>query len=94
MLRTSRLNVPGEDVARQFVLDLGVFLVSLVTLVIDVFVVVKLRPPAPTTANGSGDGQGGANATTTVDDDKEETEIEAHHVDNERGTCDYAHRDM
>ena len=85
MYITSRLNIPGEDVARQFVLDLGVFLVSLVTLVIDIFVVVKLRPPKPAAAAGSGDGQGGANGTTTGDDDKEGTEIEAHHVDSESG---------
>ena len=83
---TSRLDIPGEDVARQFVLDLGVFLVSLATLVIDIFVVVKLRPPESTTTGaGSGDGQGGANGTTTGGDDKEETEIEAHHVDSENG---------
>ena len=84
---TSRLDIPGEDIARQFILDLGVFLVSLATLVIDIFVVVKLRPSKPTTtaAAGSGDGQGGANGTTTGGDDKEETEIEAHHVDSESG---------
>ena len=83
---TSRLDIPGEDVARQFVLDLGVFLVSLATLVIDIFVVVKLRPPKPTaTGAGSGNGQGGANGTTTGGDGKEETEIEAHHVDSESG---------
>ena len=82
-----RFDIPGEDVARQFVLDLGVFLVSLITLVVDIFVVVKLRPPTlkATPTTGSGDRQGGANGTATVDDNKEETEIEAHHVDHERG---------
>ena len=85
---TSRLDIPGEDVARQFVLDLGVFLVSVVTLVIDIFVVVKLRrPPPESTASGSSDRQSGADGATSVDDNKKETEIEAHHVDSERGTC-------
>ena len=84
---TSRLDIPGEDVARQFVLDLGVFIVSLITLVVDVVVVVKLKLPTHKDAatTGSGDRQDGANGTGTVDDNKEETEIEARHVDNERG---------
>lgn len=73
------------------VLDLGVLVVSVVTLVIDVVVVVKLRPPArkDAAASGAGEGErkGGATGTTATvgGDDQEETEIEAHHVDTERG---------
>ena len=88
MTHAFRLDIPSEDVARQFVLDLGVFLVSLITLVIDIFVVVKLRPPSDAGATESGKGQGGANGT---DDNEEETEIEARHVDSERGTLYSVH---
>ena len=57
-----------------------VFIVSLITLLVDIFLVVKL---APTPAANATEG-GATNEGSTVDD-KEETEIEAQHVNSGSG---------
>ena len=80
MLKYCRLKVPAVDVVRLLLPDLIVFAVSLLTMIIDIVVVVKLKP-------GDGSRASGVNGESTTEED-EATEVEARHVpaDSERGT--------
>lgn len=72
--------VPAGDVVRLFLPDPIVFTVSLLTLIIDIVVVVKLKP--------GDDKRAAAGSGESTTEENEITEVEARHVptDSERGT--------
>ena len=81
LLKCCRFNVPAAvDVVRLFLPDLVVFTVSLLTMMINIGVVVKLKP-------GDGKRDSRVNGESTTEED-EPSEVEARHVptDSERGT--------
>ena len=80
LLKYCRFEVPAVDVVRLLLPDLIVFTVSLLTMIIDIVVVVKLKP-------GDGKRATGVDGESTTGED-EVTEVEARHVpaDSERGT--------
>ena len=84
-----RFNVPAIDVVRLLLPDVIVFIASLFALIVNIVTVVKLRPPSSGTAQGGG--ESGSNGASIENEDEEHTEIEAQHVDSERGTYMYVH---
>ena len=77
----SRFDIDAVDVVRLLLPDVIVFIVSLVTLIIDILVVVKLRPGDALKDTGA---RGGS---LTEEETGDTGTVEARHLDSERGTC-------